>query len=176
MPGIISSYVHTENRIGVLVEVSCQTDVTALTTELKTLAKNVALQVAACLEVEYVKVSDIPVHLVENEKLVELNREDLRDKPNKIRDRIAQERAEERLQARCLLNQPYIKDQTITVEDLVKQHSVQLGEHVQIRRFVRYVVDEMGAPPSPPPDAGSGTPRKPLPNSPEPLASEQIFE
>jgi elongation factor Ts len=149
MSGVIASYIHTGNRIGALVEVRCQSDAAARTVELQALARSIAMQVVACPTVEYVKASDISASRIERETALELNREDLRDKPDPIRTKIAQGRVEARIKTLCLLNQPYLRDTAITVEDVVQHHQVQLKEQIEIRRFVPYVVDE--SPLIPPP-------------------------
>ncbi len=140
--GLVGSYIHTGSRIGVLVEVNCQTDFVARNQEFKNLVQNIAMQIAACPNVEYVKVDDIPGEFVEKEKDIEMGREDLAKKPQEIREKIVQGRIEKRLSELCLVNQPYIKDQTITIEELIKQTIAQLGENIQIRRFVRFVLGE----------------------------------
>ena len=140
--GLVGSYIHTGSRIGVLVEVNCQTDFVARNQEFKDLVQNIAMQVAACPNVEYVKVDDIPSEFVEKEKEIEMGREDLAKKPQDIREKIVQGRIEKRLGEVCLLNQPYIKDQTITIEELLKQTIAHLGENIQVRRFVRFVLGE----------------------------------
>jgi len=140
--GLVGSYIHTGSRIGVLVEVNCQTDFVARSQEFKELVQNIAMQIAACPNVEYVKVDDIPSSFVEKEKEIEMGRDDLSKKPLEIREKIVIGRIEKRLTELCLLNQPYIKDQTITVEELVKQTIAKLGENIQVRRFVRFVLGE----------------------------------
>ena len=140
--GLVGSYIHTGSRIGVLVEINCQTDFVARSQEFKELVGNIAMQIAACPNVEYVKVEDVPSSIAEKEKEIEMGRDDLGKKPLEIREKIVQGRIEKRLTEMCLLNQPYIKDQSITVEELVKQTIAQLGENIQIRRFVRFVLGE----------------------------------
>jgi elongation factor Ts len=140
--GLVDSYIHTGGRIGVLVEVNCQTDFVARNEAFHALVRNIAMQVAACPNVEYVKVADIPAEIVENEKAIEMGRDDLASKPLNIREKIVQGRIEKRLKELSLMDQPYIRDQNITVEELVKQAIAQLGENIQVRRFVRFVLGE----------------------------------
>ena len=140
--GLVGSYIHTGGRVGVLVEVNCQTDFVARTDGFKALVQNIAMQIAACPNVEYVKVSDIPAEIVEKEKAIEMGREDLASKPANIKEKIVQGRIEKRLTEMTLLDQPYIKDQNISVEELIKQNVAQLGENIQVRRFVRFVLGE----------------------------------
>ena len=140
--GLVDSYIHTGGRIGVLVEVNCETDFVARREEFQTLIRNIAMQIAACPNVEYVKVDDIPGEIAEQEKAIEMGRDDLAKKPDNIKEKIVQGRVEKRLKELSLLDQPYIKDQNITVEELVKQSVALLGENIQVRRFVRFVLGE----------------------------------
>jgi elongation factor Ts len=140
--GLVESYIHTGGRIGVLVEVNCETDFVARRQEFQDLVKNIAMQIAACPNVEYVKKEEIPQEIVEREKQIEMGREDLLKKPDNIKEKIVQGRIEKRLGELCLLTQPYIRDQSITVEELVKQTVAQLGENIQIRRFIRFILGE----------------------------------
>jgi len=140
--GLVHSYIHTGGRVGVLVEINCETDFVARRDEFKGLAQDVAMQIAACPNVEYVKVSDIPQEWVEREKQIEMGREDLANKPENIREKIVQGRIEKRLKELSLVDQPFIKDQNITVDELVKKSVAQLGENIQVRRFTRFVLGE----------------------------------
>jgi elongation factor Ts len=140
--GLIGSYIHTGGRVGVLVEVNCETDFVARREEFQTLVRNIAMQIAACPNVEYVKVSDIPPEVVAKEKEIEMGRDDLSNKPEAVKEKIVQGRIEKRLKELTLLDQPYIRDQSITVDELVKQAIAQLGENIQVRRFVRFVLGE----------------------------------
>jgi len=140
--GLVESYIHTGGRIGVLVEVNCETDFVARRGEFQELVKNIAMQIAACPNVEFVKVEDIPESTVSKEKEIEMGREDLDGKPENIKEKIVSGRIGKRLNEISLLPQPYIRDQSITVEELVKQSIALLGENIQIRRFVRFVLGE----------------------------------
>jgi elongation factor Ts len=140
--GIVGSYIHTGGRVGVLVEVNCETDFVARREEFQSLVRNIAMQVAACPNVEYVKVEDIPADVAQKEKDIEIGRDDLGGKPENIKEKIVQGRIEKRLKELSLMDQPYIRDQSITVEELVKQSIAQLGENIQVRRFTRYVLGE----------------------------------
>lgn len=140
--GLVDSYIHTGGRVGVLVEVNCETDFVARGDTFKELVRNVAMQIAACPNVEYVRVDDIPAEFVEKEKSIEMGRDDLGNKPENIRAKIVEGRIQKRLKEVSLLDQPYIKDQGITVDELVKQVSGQSGENIQVRRFSRFVLGE----------------------------------
>ncbi|HEY9873539.1 MAG TPA: translation elongation factor Ts [Candidatus Obscuribacterales bacterium] len=140
--GLVGSYIHTGGRVGVLVEVNCQTDFVARNEAFQTLVRNIAMQIAACPNVEYVTVENIPAEIVQKEKDIEMGRDDIANKPDNIKEKIVQGRIEKRLKEMTLVDQPYIRDQNITVEELVKQNIAQLGENIQVRRFVRFVLGE----------------------------------
>jgi elongation factor Ts len=140
--GLVDSYIHTGGRIGVLVEVNCETDFVAKRDEFRELVRNIAMQVAACANVECVSASEIPASAVEREKAIEMGRDDLAGKPDNIKEKIVQGRIDKRLNELVLLAQPYIRDQSITVEELIKQAIAQLGENIQVRRFQRFVLGE----------------------------------
>jgi elongation factor Ts len=140
--GLIGSYIHTAGKVGVLIEVNCETDFVARTQEFQTLVRNIAMQIAACPNVEYIKVADIPAEMVHKEKEIQIGRDDLVNKPDQVKEKIVQGRIDKRLKEMSLMDQPYIRDQNITMEQLVKQASAKLGENIQVRRFVRFVLGE----------------------------------
>ncbi len=140
--GLVGSYIHTGGRVGVLIEINCETDFVARREEFQELVRNIAMQVAACPNVEYVRVEDIPAEITEKEKSIEMGREDLAGKPENIREKIVEGRIGKRLKELALLEQPYIRDTNITVDELVKQMVAQLGENIRVRRFVRFVLGE----------------------------------
>ena len=140
--GLIDSYIHTGGRIGVLVEVNCETDFVARGDRFKELVRDVAMQIAACPNVEYVRVEDIPEAIIAKEKEIEKGRDDLAGKPDNIKEKIVEGRIGKRLNELALLPQPYIKDQSITVEELVTNTVASLGENIQIRRFSRFILGE----------------------------------
>ncbi|AKG23585.1 translation elongation factor Ts [Calothrix sp. 336/3] len=140
--GKVESYIHTGGRVGVLVEVDCEKESAAANEEFQALARNVAMQVAACPNVEYVNVSEIPGEIVQKEKDIEMGRDDLANKPDNIKEKIVQGRIDKRLKEMTLVDQPYIRDQSVTVEELVKQTSSKVGDTVLVKRFTRYVLGE----------------------------------
>ncbi len=140
--GIVGSYIHTGGRVGVLVEVNCETDFVARREDFQALVRNIAMQIAACPNVEYVKIEDIPAEIVAQEKAIEMGKDDLGNKPENIKEKIVQGRIEKRMKELCLMDQPFIRDQNISVEELVKQTIAQIGEKVEVRRFVRFVLGE----------------------------------
>lgn len=140
--GLIDSYIHTGRRIGVLVEVNCETDFVARRAEFQTLVRNIAMQIAANPNVEYIRVEDIPPAIVEKEKEIEMGREDLAGKPDNIKEKIVEGRIKKQLKEITLLEQPYIREPSMNVNELVKQSIAQLGENIQVRRFTRFVLGE----------------------------------
>jgi elongation factor Ts len=140
--GLVDSYIHTGGRVGVLVEVNCETDFVARRDEFKSLVRDIAMQVAACPNVEYVTTDDVPQSFVEKEKGIEMGREDLGDKPDNIKEKIIQGRIDKRLKEISLMDQPYIKDQSIDVNELIKQVVAKLGENIKVRRFSRFTLGE----------------------------------
>ncbi|MGF1576726.1 MAG: translation elongation factor Ts [Cyanophyceae cyanobacterium] len=140
--GLVESYIHTGGQIGVMVEVNCETDFVARRDEFKELARNIAMQIAACQNVEYVNIAAIPTEIVEREKSVEMGKDDLGSKPEAVREKIVQGRIDKRLKELSLMDQPYIRDQSLSVDELVKQSVALLGENIQVRRFSRFVLGE----------------------------------
>ena len=140
--GSIGSYIHTGSRVGVLLELNCETDFVARGDIFQSLLKDVSMQVAACPNVEYVSIDEIPKDVVEKEKQIEMGRDDLSGKPESIKEKIVEGRISKRLNELVLLSQPYIKDSSLTVEDLVKQAAAKIGENIKVRRFTRYTLGE----------------------------------
>jgi len=140
--GSIGSYIHTGSRVGVLLELNCETDFVARGDIFQSLLKDVSMQVAACPNVEYVLIDEIPEDVVEKEKQIEMGRDDLSGKPEQIKEKIVEGRIAKRLNELVLLSQPYIKDSSLTVEDLVKQAAAKIGENIKVRRFTRYTLGE----------------------------------
>ena len=140
--GSIGSYIHTGSRVGVLLELNCESDFVARGDIFQSLLKDVSMQVAACPNVEYVSIDEIPGDVVEKEKQIEMGRDDLSGKPEQIKEKIVEGRIAKRLNELVLLSQPYIKDSSLTVEDLVKQAAAKIGENIKVRRFTRYTLGE----------------------------------
>uniref|UniRef100_UPI00300342E3 translation elongation factor Ts n=1 Tax=Anunuuluaehu liula TaxID=3049639 RepID=UPI00300342E3 len=140
--GVIESYIHAGYKIGVLVELNCETDFVARRIEFHRLAKDIAMQVAACPSVNYVSVYDIDESIILKETRIESGKEDLINKPQSIKEKIITGRIDKRLKEMSLMNQPFIKNQDLSVEQLVKQHIALLGENIKIRRFKKFVLGE----------------------------------
>ncbi|MDP6851092.1 MAG: translation elongation factor Ts, partial [Prochlorococcaceae cyanobacterium ETNP1_MAG_8] len=140
--GLIYSYIHAGSRLGVLLEINCETDFVARGDLFQELLKDVAMQVAACPNIEYVSTDEIPADVVEREKSIEMGRDDLSGKPDQMKVKIVEGRINKRLKELALLEQPFIRDSSITVAELVKQVAGKIGENVQVRRFTRYTLGE----------------------------------
>jgi elongation factor Ts len=140
--GAVDCYIHTGGRVGVLIELGCASATVASNEDFKTLARNLAMQVAACPNVEYINVGEIPEALASKEKEIEMGRDDLANKPDNIKEKIVQGRIDKRLKEMTLVDQPYIKDQNISVTELIGQTVKQLGEDVTVRRFTRFILGE----------------------------------
>ncbi|XP_059634940.1 polyprotein of EF-Ts, chloroplastic [Cornus florida] len=139
--GRIGSYIH-DSRIGVLIEVNCETDFVGRSEKFKELVDDLAMQVVASPQVQYVSIEDIPETIVSKEKELEMQREDLLSKPENIRERIVEGRISKRLGELALLEQPFIKNDSILVKELVTQTVAALGENIKVRRFIRFTLGE----------------------------------
>jgi len=144
--GIVETYIHTGAKLGVMVEVNCETDFVAKRPEFQELAKAIAMQVAACPTVEVVSEADISPDFVEKEKRIEAASEDLQGKPEQIVEKIVAGRVQKILKTKLLLEQPYIRDPNMSVDEFVKSYVGKLGENIQVARFVRFNVGENQAP------------------------------
>ncbi len=140
--GAVDCYIHTGGRVGVLLELGCASANVADNDDFKALARNLAMQIAACPNVEYLNVSEIPSEIATKEKEIEMGRDDIANKPDNIKEKIVQGRIDKRLKEMTLVDQPYIKDQNITVTELIGQTTKQLGEEVTVRRFTRFILGE----------------------------------
>lgn len=138
--GIIGAYVHMD-KIGVLVEVNCETDFVARTDDFKTLVKDIAMHIAAA-NPRYLSRDDIATDVIEKEK--EIFKEQIKGKPEHVVDRIVQGKLEKFYSENCLLEQIFVKDpeQKKTIKDIVTEAIARLGENIVIRRFVRYQLGE----------------------------------
>ncbi|MEK7870301.1 MAG: translation elongation factor Ts [Nitrospirota bacterium] len=135
--GLIHSYIHMGGKIGVLIEVNCETDFVARNEEFKAFVNDLALQIAAA-NPSYVKRDDIPADLVEREKAIFEGQAKELGKPAAALPKIVEGKLEKFYQENCLLEQSFIKDPTVTVKDLVAQKISKIGENMNIRRFTRF--------------------------------------
>jgi elongation factor Ts len=145
--GVIVSYIHPGERIGVLLELNCETDFVARTDEFKNLAKELAMQVAACAP-RWVSKEDVPKEVIEQEKEIYkkqlLQDEKNKNKPESVIDKIVEGKLEKFFEENCLLEQPYIRDPQgkQKVKDLILQTIAKVQENINVRRFTRYVLGE----------------------------------
>ncbi|MCF8104005.1 MAG: translation elongation factor Ts [Desulfohalobiaceae bacterium] len=139
--GVIGSYVHMNGKIGVLVEINCETDFVAKSDKFQEFAKNVSMQIAATSPV-CVGPEDLPAELIEQEKTVYANQARGEGKPEDVVEKIVQGRLKKYYKEVCLLEQPYIKDDSLRIQDLINELTAVLGEKMTIRRFVRMQVGE----------------------------------
>ncbi len=135
--GLIEAYVHFNGRVGVLVELNCETDFVARTEDFRTLAKELALHIASAAPIA-VRVEDVPADLVAREREIYLAQLAEEKKPDQVKAKIVEGRLKKFFEERVLLEQKYVKDDTRTVGELVKELSGKTGENVQVRRFVRF--------------------------------------
>lgn len=139
--GLVESYIHGAGRIGVLIEVNCETDFVAKTPEFKAFVRDVAMQIAAA-NPQYLSRTDVPADVVEHEKEI-LKAQALNEgKPAKIVDKMVEGRVEKYYKENCLLEQPFIKDPDKSVTDIVNAQISKIGENIVVRRFVRYQLGE----------------------------------
>jgi len=135
--GVISAYIHAGSKIGVLVEVNCETDFVARNDEFKAFVKNIALQIAAA-NPSYVRREQVPAHQLDREKAIYLAQAKELGKPETTWDKIAHGKVEKFFQEQCLLEQTFIKDPNTTIHDLLTQTIARLGENITIPRFTRF--------------------------------------
>ena len=139
--GLIGSYIHAGGKIGVLVEVNCETDFVAKTEDFKQFVKDVAMHIAASSPL-FVKREEVPEEIKENERKIYETQAREAGKPEKIIDKIVSGKLDKYLSEICLLDQSFIKDPDKTIQDLLQETIAKLGENISIRRFVRYQLCE----------------------------------
>jgi len=139
--GIVDSYIHLGGKIGVLIEVNCETDFVAKTNEFKAFVRDMAMQVAAA-NPKYITREEVPADMIEKEKEILRSQALNEGKPANIVDRIVEGRLEKFYKEICLLEQPFIKDDSKAVKDVLNETIAKLGENITIRRFTRYEMGE----------------------------------
>lgn len=140
--GLIYSYIHTGSKLGILLEVNCETDFVARREEFSDLAKNVAMQIASNPDILFVSMDEISETVKEEVRLFESAKEDLQNKPEQIKNKIVEGRVEKNLKKQVLLDQEFIRDPNITVNEYIKQVVGILGENIKVARFIRFVLGE----------------------------------
>lgn len=139
--GVIGSYIHLNGKLGVLVEINCESDFVARNEEFQEMVKNVAMHIAAA-NPKYVSSEEIPEDVLNQEK--EIIREQFKDsnKPPQVIDKIVQGKLGKFYSEECLLNQPYIKEDKTTVEQYIAAYVAKFGENIRVKRFARFALDE----------------------------------
>ncbi|MGE5404263.1 MAG: translation elongation factor Ts [Candidatus Saccharibacteria bacterium] len=139
--GVVEAYIHMGGRIGVLVEVNCETDFVAKTDDFHALARDIAMQIAAS-KPEYVSREEVSAEVIEKEKRI-LRQQALEEgKPEKIVDKMVEGRIEKFYKETCLLEQDFIKNPDVTVQEMISEKIMTMGENISVRRFARYEVGE----------------------------------
>ena len=139
--GAIASYIHGEGRIGVLLEVNCETDFVARNEEFKALVHDLALHIAAAAPM-YVSREEVPAEIIEKERAIYKEQAVNEGKGAQFIDKIVEGRMEKYFQSACLLEQPFVKDPDTSIKDLITKKISTIGENIQVRRFTRYVLGE----------------------------------
>ena len=142
--GSVASYIHAGGKIGVLVEVNCESDFVARTDDFKELVHDVAMHIAAA-DPRFLRREDVTEDVLAKERDIARARAVLEGKPEKVLDRIVEGRLAKFYEEVCLLDQPFVKEQTLTIDQLVKTKIAKLGENITISRFVRFKVGDVAA-------------------------------
>jgi elongation factor Ts len=139
--GVIQSYIHMDNKLGVLVEVNCETDFVAKNEDFNAFAKNLAMHIAATNPVA-IRPEDVPEETINKEK--EIYRAQVLEmgKPEKVADKIVDGKLQKYFKENCLLNQAYVRDPDMTIEDLLNEMIAKIGENISIKRFARFRIGE----------------------------------
>ncbi|MBW2054297.1 MAG: translation elongation factor Ts [Deltaproteobacteria bacterium] len=139
--GIIESYIHMDSKLGVLVEINCETDFVAKNDDFKEFAKNIAMHITATNPIS-IRQEDVPKETIDKEK--EIYRAQVLEmgKPEKIVDKIVDGKLKKYFKENCLMNQDYVRDSNITIEDLLNEMVAKIGENITIKRFARFKIGE----------------------------------
>ncbi len=139
--GLVHSYIHAGGKIGVLVEINCETDFVAMNDDFKSLCKEIAMHIAAAAP-EYVSKDDVPEDAIEKEREVQKQLVIEEGKPEHIADKIVTGRMGKFYEQKCLLEQKFVMDDKKTVQDILTERISRIGENIQVRRFARFVLGE----------------------------------
>ncbi len=139
--GLVDAYIHMGGKIGVLVEVNCETDFVAKNEEFKLFVKDISMQIAAA-NPQYISRDEVPREVIDKEAEIFRSQAIQEGKPEKVIDRIIEGKVEKFYEDICLLEQPFIRDNDIKVSELLKETIAKLGENISIRRFTRYEMGE----------------------------------
>jgi elongation factor Ts len=152
--GLVSSYIHAGGKMGVLVEINCETDFVAKTEGFQTFVKNVAMHIAA-VNPQYIRREEIPEEVLERERAIYRTQAQDAGKPQKVIDKIVDGKLERFYSEVCLLEQTYVRDSDLTIKELLDAMIVKVGENITIRRFARFQLGEGLSSQSSPPCSSS---------------------
>ena len=139
--GIVASYIHMDSKLGVLVEVNCETDFVAKNDDFKAFAKNIAMHIAATNPVG-IRPEDVSEEIINKEKEIYLGQVLEMGKPEKIADKIVEGKLNKYFKENCLMDQAYVRNPEITIADLLNEMIAKIGENISIKRFVRFKIGE----------------------------------
>jgi elongation factor Ts len=139
--GAVASYIHGEGKVGVLVEINCETDFVARTDQFKTFVRDVAMHVAAASP-QWVRPEEVPAEIIAKEKEIAVAQMQASNKPAAVLEKIAEGKIKKFYEDNCLIHQIFVKDPNKTIEQLLKETIAGLGENITIRRFARFVLGE----------------------------------
>jgi elongation factor Ts len=142
--GLVGTYIHTGGQLGVMVEVNCESDFVARTDDFQELVHDIAMHIAAA-DPRYLRREEVPANILAREREIARDRALAEGKPEKVIDKIVEGRLNKFYEEVCLLEQPFVKEATLTIEQLVKTRIAKLGENIGIARFVRFKVGESAA-------------------------------
>ncbi len=137
--GVITSYIHSNNKVGVLLDVRCESDFVAKSDDFKSLAHEICLQIAAA-KPRYIKEDDVPEEVINEEKEVALKQHEGSNKPQNVLDQIVEGKIKKMKKETVLLSQAWVKDEKKTIEDIINEKIAKIGEKLEIRRFERYEI------------------------------------
>ncbi|MGA3044607.1 MAG: translation elongation factor Ts, partial [Bryobacteraceae bacterium] len=142
--GLIGSYIHSGGQLGVVVEVNCESDFVARTADFQELVHDIAMHIAAA-DPKYIRKEDVPAEALDRERDILRGRSDLAGKPANVVDRIVEGRLVKYYEEVCLIEQPFVKEASLTVGQLIKTKISKLGENITVSRFTRYKVGDTAA-------------------------------
>jgi len=139
--GVIASYIHPGDRLGVLLELNCETDFVSRTDEFSAIAKDIAMHIAAA-NPTYVSKEDIPQEVIDKEKAIYVEQAETSGKPENVVAKIAEGKLNKFYEDVCLLNQQFVKNPDITIKDLIAESVAKTGENIKVKRFTRFALGE----------------------------------
>jgi len=139
--GIIESYIHTGNRLGVLLEVNCETDFVARTDDFQTFVRDLAMHIAASNPL-YISKDDVPAEALEKERAILEEQAKQAGRPEQVIPKIVEGRLQKYYEEHCLLEQPFVKNPDITVDEMLKEQIAKMGENITVGRFTRFLLGE----------------------------------